>query len=228
MDEKFEEHLTTLMNLRTAPGPGANPPFSPADVLAGVRRRSRARALGIAGSALAVIAIGAGVTTVAASAGAGGPGSTVTTAGSGSAGHTGSGTSAGALTVSPVQHVTSSTQTIVADGHSFTVAQAEQFGAGPNLVLHSPSITSSVDWTPAGMILVGGFHGAQVPSLIDVIANDGKHYTATIVEVDGLKDWVGYYAILPTGTTPSRLAPVVKIWAYDAAGNLLGQPPQPE
>lgn len=250
VDENFEERLSGMMNYRTVPVSA----FIPADVVAaGARRRSRNRIVGVTAGALTVVAVGAGVAVLAGNHSASGAGLTVNVAaggdGTAKAAVTPSGTavipSAPARAVSRVLDVKSDTPVEIVPGADMTVTATvkcvEYSGAFAGNDIGCKDVTSanmayngkpSLSVQGTGItgieVLTGTYQGPAVPALIEVVAY-GKHYTATIVETAGMKNWVGYYV-----SFPSQLQTVTKgsspffgfvVSAYDAAGHKLTQMP---
>jgi hypothetical protein len=208
------------------------------------RQRSRVRGFGIAGSALAVVAVG----TVGLATGVGSDDNLPSTAGGGSTGPAvlSNVTTSSTAAVSPVKHITSGDRITVGPGYSFTTTATtlcetapinDAPASGPDQTICSDvtkpymtlrpgetRISSQFGATGTDRVIVGEYQGDQAPSLIDIV-NNGNDYIATIVKVDGMNDWVGYYVTFSVPATvrlPAN-ADDFTVKAYDAEGHLLAQ-----
>jgi hypothetical protein len=163
--------------------------------------------------------------------------------------------STSALAVSPVRQVAPSVPFTITPGFQIYVTATQKCGisgvagvtSGPDMLNESCKDTSSANmaWDGKGnwlsmqsggfykddvMVPNGTFQGPATPSLIDAVF-EGRHYTATIVETPGMRNWVAYYVEIPAPTHPiviSKDHPIgieITVTAYDAAGHMLTRIP---
>ena len=193
MDDKFEEQLSGLMQYRS----DRPAPFTVGDVISGARRRSRTRALGVAGSALAVVAVGVGAAALA----GGGPGGGTTVSTVAGATTTATTTTAAPAVTTTAAPAVTTTATTPSAPQSTTTSSPKTLGTSPVKTVRSGEKVTVVDgyqvWVTSHEKCESesaAFMGAPPAAGDNVVCKD---VTGSNMAWDGKSNWLG---VQSTGT----------------------------